>query len=77
MEDLWVRAIDAISTYGPFAVVCAILIVYIFKKNDERERRYIGVIEQLTTSVGDLSDIKNTILNIDRKVDNIIIKGGA
>jgi hypothetical protein len=76
VEGLWEKVVDAMWAYGPFAVVCAVLVIYIFRKNDEREKRYIGVIETLTTAVSDVADIKTCMANMDRKVDGILMRGG-
>lgn len=53
-----------ITTYGVFAILFFFLLLYVLRKNDEREKRYIDTIEK------DQMIIKNLTDNL-RKMDKI------
>lgn len=42
------------------------------KKNDEREKKYQNIIENLTVKIGVIEDIKNDV----EEIKDIVIRGG-
>lgn len=60
-----------ISTYGAFAILFFFLLVYVLRKNDEREKRYINTIEKDQDIIKTLSDKISITEDINRKIDRI------
>ncbi|MGX6962414.1 BhlA/UviB family holin-like peptide [Vagococcus xieshaowenii] len=52
-----------------FAVLFVLLLVWVMKKNDEREKRYQKMIEDLTSAVSDMQAIKSTVDKIHEKLN--------
>ena len=60
-----------ISTYGVFAILFFFLLVYVLKKNDEREGRYISTIEKDQSIISTLSEKISITEDMSRKIDRI------
>ena len=60
-----------ISTYGVFAILFFFLLVYVLKKNDEREKRYISTIEKDQSIISTLSEKISITEDMSKKIDRI------
>lgn len=64
--------LETLLSYGIFAVLFVGLFVYMIKKNDEREQRYLEIIDNYAKSVETLSQsINANSLVIGRLADEL------
>lgn len=70
--------LDYFVGYGIFGVLFGFLFIYTIKKNDEREQRYLEIIDNYSQSVETLSQsLKANTLAIDRLADELDDKKGG
>ena len=53
-----------------FSVLFVGMLLYVIKTNDAREQNYRDTIKELTTALNGFEDLKTTIDDIKRKVEN-------
>lgn len=63
-EEIWKMAVGQ----GIFAVLFVALLVWVLRKNEERENRYLGVIDTLTEKLGTVEEIKDDVHEIKKAV---------
>ena len=58
---------------GIWALLAILLILYIFKKNEEREKRYITTIDKNNKIIQSLSDSLKCVYDIKDDIENLKI----
>lgn len=62
--DLWKEIISIVVSNGVFAVLFVCLFMYQLKDSAKREQKYQQTIEQLTTHLNTLDEVKKDIVDI-------------
>lgn len=68
---MWEEIVNLAISNGLFAVLFLLLLVYVLRDSNAREKKYQNTIEKLSNAFSELTDLKDKVQEISTDVEDI------